>query len=325
MGLLTAQAEADCMRSFPYVLLDVFTDEPLLGNPLAVFPDARGLDDRTMQRIARELNLSETTFVFAPVDARNAARVRIFTPLRELDFAGHPTIGTAWHLLGDDPSRASVVLEENAGVVPVRVERRANAGPMLWLTAPPTTFGRRVDATACAHALALEPRDLHPDAPPEYASAAGQRFLFTALRDRDAVDRARFDQRTLLDRAAPLEAEVFFVFAPLEESDGEPGDTYAVYSRMFAPDFGIIEDPATGAATGPLVAFMIRHGLLPNENGLRVVSEQGTAMGRRSVLHVLVHVNGESTQIEVGGSVVRIAEGTMTLPIRGEETAHADA
>jgi trans-2,3-dihydro-3-hydroxyanthranilate isomerase len=104
------------------------------------------------------------------------------------------------------------------------------------------------------------------------------------------------------------------VFATLEESDGEDGNTYAVYSRMFAPANGIPEDPATGSATGPLAAYMIRHGLLPQANGLRMVSEQGTKMGRRSLLHVLIHTDGtNASRIEVGGSVVPIARGEMTL------------
>lgn len=257
--------------SHAYVTVDVFTTVAFEGNPLAVFTDAAGLDDATMQRIANEMNLSETTFVFPPADPRHTARVRIFTPRSELPFAGHPTLGTACVLRGDSANDA-LVLEENVGPVPVRV----------------------------AHALGLHAGDLLAAAPPEVAGA-GPRFLFVAQRDREAVDRIEMlDFRALPD--APTGVFVFAATAP-----------DAVYSRMFAPESGVAEDPATGSATGPLAADMIRHGLLPRANGARMVSEQGTKMGRRSFLHVLVHLDGGEPRIEVGGSVVPIGRGELTI------------
>lgn len=299
-------------RSYPFVKVDVFTTVAFEGNPLAVFTDAAGLDTATMQNIACELNLSETTFVFPPDDPRNTAKVRIFTPRSELPFAGHPTVGTAAVLRGDSDATA-LVLEEGVGPVPVRVAHADDGAVQFWLTTPKITFGERVDPKPVAAALGLKPNDLLVDVQPEVAGA-GPTFLFVALKNRELVDRIEMLDFRALRAAVPNAPTEVFVFARLEESDGEAGDTYAVYSRMFAPEIGSGEDPATGSATGPLAALMMRRGLLPLENGLRMVSEQGTKMGRRSLLHVLVYIDGTNDPvIEVGGSVVAIGTGEMTL------------
>jgi trans-2,3-dihydro-3-hydroxyanthranilate isomerase len=311
--VLRSEAEVRPMpRSYKFVKLDVFTTVAFEGNPLAVFPDAQGLDDATMQRIACELNLSETTFVFPPANPQHTALVRIFTPRSELPFASHPTVGTAFVLRGDGNAEA-LVLEEGVGPVPVRVARDAAGTLQFWLTTPPIAFGERIDPAIVTRALGLRPSDIQADAPPEVASA-GAPFVFVALKNRDLVDRIeRLDYRALRAALPNAPTEVF-VFARREDSDGQPGDTYAVYSRMFAPEIGIAEDPATGGATGPLAAYMLRHGLLPLANGLHLVSEQGTKMGRRSLLHVLIHTENDAlSRIEVGGSVVPIATGEMTL------------
>jgi trans-2,3-dihydro-3-hydroxyanthranilate isomerase len=310
--LIVHSESAVVLATYAFVKVDVFTTVAFEGNPLAVFTDAAGLTSDQMQRIACELNLSETTFVFPPANPQHTALVRIFTPRNELPFAGHPTVGTAFVLRGARDVDA-LVLEEGVGPVPVRVAHADDGAVQFWLTTPPITFGERIDPKPVAAALGLHPNDLLVDVPPEVAGA-GPRFLFVALKNREAVDRiAALDHRALLAAVPSAPAEVF-VFARLEESDGEPGDTYAVYSRMFAPASGIAEDPATGSATGPLAALMMRRGLLPLENGLRLVSEQGTKMGRRSLLHVLVHVDGANDPvIDVGGSVVPIAAGTMTV------------
>jgi trans-2,3-dihydro-3-hydroxyanthranilate isomerase len=299
-------------RSYPFVKVDVFTTVAFEGNPLAVFTDARGLETETMQRVARELNLSETTFVFPAADPTNAAKVRIFTPRNELPFAGHPTVGTAFVVRGNSAAE-HLVLEEGVGPVPVRVAHADDGAVQFWLTTPKITFGERFDPKPVAAALGLKLTDILVDVAPEVA-VAGPRFMYVALKNREAVDRIdSLDDRSL--RAAlPNAPGGVYVFARLEESDGEAGDTYAVYARLFAPGDGIPEDPATGSAAGPLAALMMRRGLLPLENGLRMVVEQGTKMGRRSLLHVLVHIDGTNDPvIEVGGSVVPIASGEMTL------------
>lgn len=290
--------------SYRYRVVDVFTDRPLEGNSLAVFVDARGLDGATMQRIARELNLSETTFVLPPTLDDCAAAVRIFTPGKEMLFAGHPTIGTSWVLLDEGIVARRVdrfVLEEKVGPVAIRVD--AGEQPLIWLRTPPIEFGRTYDRTACAETLGLDAGDLL-DVAPQLVSA-GNPTIFVAVNDRDAVDRASVDLPQLERlKAADVEPSCTFVFAPTTEG---------AYSRMFAPEYGILEDPATGSSTGPLAAFMMRHHLVSSAGGTRFVSEQGTKMGRRSILHVAIHGERGADGIDVGGCVTPVATAEMTL------------
>src|SRR5579859_4740493 len=174
-------------RAYRYHVVDVFTERPLEGNSLAVFPAGAGLDTATMQKIARELNLSETTFVFPATRSDCAARVRIFTPAREMAFAGHPTVGTSFILLqqGIVPKKTEhFALEEQVGPVAVRVQ--AGERPLVWLRTPPIHAGRTYDPAVCAKVLHLEPRDLL-EVPPQLVNA-GNPTVFVALRDRAAVD-----------------------------------------------------------------------------------------------------------------------------------------
>lgn len=292
-------------RSHPFHHVDVFTDTALEGNPLAVFPDAAGLDDVTMQRIARELNLSETSFVFPPASDEAAAALRIFTPFIEVPFAGHPTIGTAFVLrsTGAIPAeQRSFVLEERVGPVAVRIE--PGDAFMAWLTTPPTSFGKRFDdRAAVATALGLDADDLR-DGIPIQAVSAGNPFVYVALNDEAAVDRAGIDVRGMRVFSGGDRNTGVYVFATRDNG---------VYSRMFAPEAGVFEDPATGSATGPLAAFLLEYGLFPERDGLRLVCEQGTFMGRRSVLHVLITGTGPDRTIEVGGSAVHVIEAALRL------------
>lgn len=291
-------------RSFRYRVVDVFTDQPLEGNPLAVFPDASGIDDVTMQKIAKELNLSETSFVVPATRADCAAGVRIFTPEKEMAFAGHPTIGTSFVLLDEGiipADREQFMLEEKVGPVPIRVD--AGTCPLIWLRTPQIIEGRTFDRTVCAQILALDSGDLL-DATPQLLSA-GNPTIFIALKDRDAVDRACLDSHgSFVLKGEDHEPMCVFVFTPT---------SHGAYSRMFAPEYGIAEDPATGSSTGPLASFMIRHGLISGAAGTRFISEQGTKMGRRSILHV--HILGDCGQdgIFVGGNVVPVVEAIMRI------------
>lgn len=291
-------------NTYRYRLVDVFTETVLEGNPLAVFPDARGLGGDLMQKIARELNLSETTFVLPATRADCVAHVRIFTPSREMAFAGHPTIGTSSVLLDERivaPSTLRFQLEEGVGPVPVRVD--SSERPMIWLRTPPIESGPVFERDACARALGLAASDLL-DVPPQLLSA-GNPTVFIALKDKEAVDRAWLDvQGSAIFRAGVPVPLCVFVFAPTPQG---------AYSRMFAPEYGIIEDPATGSSTGPLAAYMMQHGLVSGASGTRFVSEQGTRMQRRSLLHVLIHGEGGVDGIEVGGHVAPLGEGTLRL------------
>lgn len=288
-----------------YHVVDVFTTTPLEGNALAVFPAADGVDAAQMQLIARELNLSETTFVLPAESSAEATRVRIFTPASELAFAGHPTIGTAYMLrrlgvVARDSQRFA--LKENVGLVPIRVD--AGDDPILWLTMPAIRKQGEFGRERCARVLSLTPDRLVQGVPCE-AFTAGNPCIFVAVQDPAAVDDAMVDTAALRDLLRGTKNPTcMFIFAPTKTG---------AYSRMFAPELGVQEDPATGSATGPLAAFMMKHGLVSSAGGTRFISEQGVKMGRRSLLHVLINGERGSDGIEIGGNVVHVAEATMQL------------
>jgi trans-2,3-dihydro-3-hydroxyanthranilate isomerase len=283
-------------------VVDVFTRVALEGNPLAVFPDATGIDEVTMQKIAKEMNLSETTFVVPPTRPGCVARVRIFTPTREMIFAGHPTVGTAFVLLDEavvPKGTDRFVLDEKVGPVPIRVE--PGDRPLVWLTTPPITFGALFDRAACAQALGLDAGDLL-DLTPQLVTA-GNPNIYIPLKDKAAVDRAWVDlagMRTI--KKGVDEAICVFVFTPTQDG---------AYSRMFAPEHGVAEDAATGSATGPLAAYMMRHKLVSGASGTRFFSEQGTKMGRRSILYVDIRGEQGSDGIDVGGYVTPVADAML--------------
>jgi len=291
--------------------VDVFTDRVLAGNPLAVVLDAKGLSTETMQAVAREMNLSETTFVL-PAEQGGTARVRIFTPHTELAFAGHPTIGTAWVLLDEgvvSPAATALTLEEGIGPVPVRVER-TETGSVLWMTHPAVRFGEVVKERAqLAAALGLAESDLASGVPIQIAST-GLAFVYVALGDSRAVDAATSSGERLGNVLSGYGLPPVFLFARRND--------HRLYSRMFGPhgSTAIVEDPATGSASGPLGAFAVRYRLVPRSASVDIVSEQGTKMGRQSFVHIkLAYADGDEipTSIEVGGSVVPALTGRLSI------------
>jgi trans-2,3-dihydro-3-hydroxyanthranilate isomerase len=294
---------------YPIHVVDVFTETPLAGNQLAVVLGANAIPVDVMQRVAREMNFSETTFVLSPDAPGHAARVRIFTPGTELPFAGHPTIGTAWVLFNEGlvpGGELEFTLEEGVGPVPVRVERNSNH-MRLWMTHPKVTFGEVfAERAEIAGGLGLHERDLVPDIPLQVAST-GLGFLFVALKDARAVDAAVSDETRLSRAFGERAPRPIFLFAAVGPD--------RLYSRMFGADAsGIPEDPATGSASGPLGAFSVRYGLISKHREVSIVSEQGTKMGRQSFIHIeLEYAQDEDIphRIEVGGSVVPVLSGTL--------------
>jgi trans-2,3-dihydro-3-hydroxyanthranilate isomerase len=292
--------------------VDVFTDRALAGNPLAVVLEADRLSTTEMQSIARETNLSETTFVLPPETRGHAAKVRIFTPYVELPFAGHPTVGTGWVLIDEGLVGADAdgfTLEEGVGPIPVRVDRGGKA-IVLWMSHPPVKFGevieKRVDIAA---ALGLTVDDLLADVPIQIAST-GLPFLYVALKDAAAVDRAVSSGEALTLVLDPHGLPPVFLFAPAGNN--------RLYSRMFAPHSAtrIAEDPATGSASGPLGAFAVRYGLVPRAAEVSIVSEQGTKMGRQSFIRIKLAYSTDADlpdRIEVGGSVVPVMTAELSV------------
>ena len=296
-----------------YITADVFTDRQFGGNPLAVFPEADGLDDTTMQRIAAELNLSETVFVLPPTNAAHAARLRIFTPLVELPFAGHPTVGAAFVLAqtgqldGD-----TAVFEEHVGEIRIAVQREKGrpVGARYATTATPQ-FGRSIpDAGKLAEVLGLDAEAvLQEIGRLPRAVSCGVPFLFVPLRDREALGKARVDLPLWKTRLAGGWAPHLYVFT------SDVGESNADFrARMFAPAMGIAEDPATGAAATALAGYLVGGDNVPDgPQQFRI--DQGIEMGRPSRIEMQCDKrDGRIVEIRIGGRCVRIAEGTLELP-----------
>ena len=293
-------------KSYRYQVFDVFTQVPLEGNSLAVFSDPGDLDTPTMQKIAREMNLSETVFVVPSRRSDCLARFRIFTPGKELDFAGHPTLGTSFALMQAGRVKqgtTSFSVEENVGPISVKVD--SGDPPMLWLSMPEMKDGPSIGHREVAAVVQLPAAELL-EATPQILNAGNNPTLFVALKDKTTVDKAVLSSSewSVLKARHHPDPMCIFVFAPTPAG---------AYSRMFAPDYGIAEDPATGSSTGPLAAYMMRNRLAPSASGSRFVSEQGTKIGRRSLLHVRIHGEQGRDGIEVGGYVTPVIEAQLRI------------
>lgn len=299
---------------YRFYTADVFTDQPYGGNPLAVLPDAQGLDTAQMQLLAREFNLSETVFVFPPADPAHTRSLRIFTPGAELPFAGHPTVGTA-HVLAAvgeialSGERTEIVFEEGVGPVPVTISARDGVPVFAQLTAARLpAFGPPAPAAdSVAALLSLTMNDLHATWPIQ-AVSCGVPFLFVPLQDRAALARARLNTALWETMLANFWAPSVFPFTL------DAHDPAQIYARMFAPVMGIVEDPATGAAATALAGY-----LAAREPGgaerLHWTVNQGVEMGRPSRLFVEAERReGQLTAIRVGGATVIISHGTLTAP-----------
>jgi trans-2,3-dihydro-3-hydroxyanthranilate isomerase len=298
-----------------YLTADVFTDRTFGGNPLAVFPDAREIPSELMHPIAREFNYSETTFVLPADDPSHTARVRIFTPGGELQFAGHPTVGTAHvlatlgivKLVGDE---TKIILEEGVGPVPVTIRAQGGRPTFAQLSVAklPEFFAPPAPNDKLAAMLSLSADDLAGDSMMPQAVSCGTPFLFVPLKSRAAVARARVRPDVWDDVLRDYLTEKVFFFAMDAERPGSQ-----VRARMYAPGIGVPEDPATGSAAVGLGGYLAVRD--PRRAGtLRWVVEQGFEMGRPSILEVEVDKkDGEITAARVGGKSVIVCEGTFKV------------
>lgn len=284
----------------PFRLLDVFTEVPFAGNQLCVVPETPpGLGGAQMLMLTREINFSETTFVTAVRE--DGYDVRIFTPERELEFAGHPTLGTAFTLASEGRVSASVVQTSGAGDVPVELDVAGGTGRMRQL---PPVFGTPVaDRAAVARAAGLEPGDLVSELPIVPVST-GLRHLMVPVRDEATLRRAQRDERTCAAVCEGAEdSESLYLFAIRGTGD--------VMARMFDRWTSIGEDPATGSAAGPLGAYLATHGLAGMPE--RLVVAQGELVGRPSFLQVEATPKGASWAIQVGGGVRIVGDGSFRI------------
>ena len=284
-----------------FIIADVFTDRPFTGNQLAVFPDAQGIPERAMQAIAREFNFSETTFVLPARDECHACRVRIFTPKSEMQFAGHPTIGTAAVLAHLGKVKGGIIFEEGIGPVPVEVEARPGHFHARFTIDKPVEMPAERPARAPAAAALSLPQSAVLDT---WFANGGVRFCFVRLADKAAVDHAELDRAAWSREFRSAWAPSLYFFC---------GDT-EVYARMFAPAFGIEEDPATGSAA-VAIAGVLGARRRETEGSFTWHIDQGVAMGRASRLEATAEKRGgQVVRIKVGGATLISAQGTMNVP-----------
>jgi trans-2,3-dihydro-3-hydroxyanthranilate isomerase len=292
--------------NYEVIQVDAFASKPLEGNPCAVLPDARGLDDALMQRIAREMNLSETAYVFP--GERTDFRVRYFTPTSEIPMAGHPTVATVHALcelgiIGSD--RSSVTLEMPAGIIPVRIEREYPKTRYTMRQLAPK-FLRKYPRELFAQALDLGEDDFLDDHPLPQTVSTGTPQLMIALRDAASLERARPDVRKLFSDVDGKDYFSIHVFA--RETSGD----VAVISRHFADFAGnIVEDPFTGSASGGMAAYCAHYGLI-EERSYQIA--QGDHVGRPGRGYIRVVGEGDAIEaVEVGGEAVTVLRGTLSL------------
>ncbi len=303
------------MTSYPFHTVDVFTDQLFGGNQLAVFTAAEGLTDQQMQAIAREMNLSETTFVFPPEDPANTCKVRIFTPGGELPFAGHPTLGTAHVLVatgmcGAGEAPFQIVLEEGVGPVPVTVSpgKDGRTFAQLSVAQMPTVGPPPPSRDELAAILSVSPDDIPADLPIE-AVSCGVPYLIVPVSGLDAM--ARLSPNTMLWDKVLGDYWTDAIFAYTRETVHAGSD---IHGRMFAPSLGITEDPATGSAVVALAGYLGSREGAP-AGTVRWMVEQGIEMGRPSFLEIEADKQaGEITAVRVSGSTVPVSSGQMDVP-----------
>jgi trans-2,3-dihydro-3-hydroxyanthranilate isomerase len=296
----------DIMRQHRYYTCDVFTSRLFGGNPLAVLMDARGLDDATMQAVAREFNYSETVFVVPPTDPRHTARLRIFTPGGELPFAGHPTVGAAFVLasVGATPGASELVFEEPIGPVRVRIERSGGQIASCTLTTAqlPTRGALLPTRSRLAAMLGLRTADL---AAPAEVWSCGVPFAVIPVASPEALSAARLDPAKWSRLLGGHEGSHVYPVARVDDRTWR--------ARMFAPSLGVAEDAATGAAAAAFAGWLVSHqNSASGTRDWRIL--QGEDIGRASELRLGVDVDrGAPVTVRVGGQCVMVCDGVLTL------------
>jgi trans-2,3-dihydro-3-hydroxyanthranilate isomerase len=277
-----------------YVIADVFTDTPLAGNAVTVFTDGSGVETDRMQKLARETNLSETVFVLRP-ESGGHARIRIFTPVQEIPFAGHPTLGTAF-VLAAPLQLIEIRLETGRGIVPVALEREGARITFGWMEQPIPTVEPYAGERELLEALGISGSEL-----PVEVYDNGLQHVYVTLGSEDEVAALRPDMSRLADLPGVMGINCI------------AGEGARWKTRMFAPAGGVPEDPATGSAAGPLALHVARHGRI--EFGQEIQISQGAEIARPSTLHARVDGSAENVEcVAVGGSAVIVARGEFRLP-----------
>lgn len=305
-------------RRLQFYQADVFTDEPFGGNPVAVFPDADGLTDVELQQIAREMNLSETVFVFPPTDQAAVVKMRIFTPTQEIPFAGHPVIGTFFVLgtldrlaLREPVTR--VLQECNLGLFPVDIHSHDGVIERVVMAQPSPEFLDVIDEPealfAIARSLGIIKSAITESRFPVQVVSTGLPVIIVPVRTLTAVRSIVPDVAAIAELSQQYGANGMMVFSTMTVEQSS-----TVHTRMFAPLIGIVEDPATGSASGALGAYLVQHGVVDIRPETEITAEQGYEIDRPS--RILIQVNSDDDAIQgvmVGGEAVMVVEGTLTF------------
>ncbi len=305
-------------RLLKFYQADVFTDDPFGGNPVAVFPDAHGLADHQLQQIAREMNLSETVFVLPPTDQAAVVRLRIFTPTQEIPFAGHPVLGTFYvlaqlGLVAVTDGITRVMQECNIGLFPVELYAQDGELTRVVMTQPKPEFLGPVDAMEdvykIAGALGLAKYAITDMKWPIEVVSTGLPVLIVPVRTLTAVRSIQPNASAIMDLCSRFGANGIMVFTTMTVESSS-----TVHARMFAPSIGILEDPATGSASGALGAYLVQKGVVDVAPTTDIVVEQGYEIERPSQIFVRVESDDDIIKtVKVGGQCVMVVEGTLTF------------
>jgi trans-2,3-dihydro-3-hydroxyanthranilate isomerase len=295
------------MTTPTFHIVDVFAETRYAGNQLAVFRNIAGLSDDQMQSIAREVNFSETTFIVSDDERDGGYDVRIFTPTAEVPFAGHPTLGTASvirrAIVGHAVERVTLNLE--IGPIPVDFERQSNGSDIAWMTPKAAAFGDVIEPSEIAPLLSITESDIDPDFPVQ-AVSTGIPFILVPLRSLDAVKRACAVKDRWLQWVEGRDAKSPFIFC---REPVDPGNH--IHARVFAPYYGIPEDPATGSANCCFAAYLVRHRYFRTSE-IHVRVEQGYEIGRPSLIYLRAKERNGGIDVNVGGRVFFDARGEWT-------------
>jgi trans-2,3-dihydro-3-hydroxyanthranilate isomerase len=294
------------MKGTVFNIVDVFAQDKYTGNQLAVFRDAGGLPDDVMQKLAKEMGFSETTFVLSNAEREGGYDVRIFTPAAEVPFAGHPTLGTAYVIRQEIVGKTvpQVALNLKVGQIPVAFEPQADGGALVWMTPKEAVFGETFDPREIAPLLTVNEDDIDRDFPIQSVST-GLPFVLLPLRSLEAVRRAGVRRDRWLDWVRSRPAKMLFVFC--RETVHAVNQLHA---RAFCDYYDIVEDPATGSANSCFAAYLAKHRYFGADR-VDVRVEQGYEIGRPSLIHLKAQDRGTTIHVQVGGKVIMIAQGRL--------------
>jgi trans-2,3-dihydro-3-hydroxyanthranilate isomerase len=294
------------MRKITFNIVDVFAEEKYAGNQLAVVREAKELPDVEKQRIAREMNFSETAFILSDKRQKGGYNVRIFTPMQELPFAGHPTLGTAYVIQREIIQKQvkALTLNLKVGQIPVIFSYRGKEADVLWMHQMPPIFGQEFDKKMISEVLSIDEKEIDNRVPIQDVST-GIHFIIVPLKSIDVLKRAKIVREKYLDLVKSLEAKGILIFCP---ETHKPGSDLSV--RVFVDYYGVPEDPATGAGNGCLAGYLVKYRYF-GKDSIDIRVEQGYEIGRPSLLLLRSEERDGKIDVFVGGKVISVAKGEL--------------